>query len=193
VLIVASHNAGKAAEVADLFAPWGFQFKTAAELDLPVPDENEPTFLGNASIKALAAATACGSPAVADDSGLVVPALGGDPGVRSRRWSPTGDYGEAMARVNAELGDRSRAAEMVCSLAIAWPDGEVHAFEGRVQGTLTWPPRGDLGFGYEPMFVPVGSSSTYGEMVRAVKHEDDPRARAFAQLSANFLVPYSNR
>ena len=189
VLVIASHNPGKAAEVAGLFEAHGFQLLTASELGLPEPVEDADSFAGNAAIKARAAALATGHPAVADDSGLVVPALGGDPGVRSRRWSPSSDYAEAMERVHDALGDRSRAAEMVCALALAWPDGDVEAFEGRVRGSLVWPPRGDLGFGYEPMFVPDGSEQTYGEMARRDKHVDDPRARAFSALRSRILGP----
>ncbi len=186
-LIVASHNPGKARELADLFAPLGIAIRQVADLGLPAPDEDADTFEGNAAIKARAAAVAAGAPAVADDSGLVVPALGGEPGVRSRRWSKTGDFAEAMARVHAALGDRPREAEMVCALALGWPDGHTEAFEGRVAGVLVWPPRGDLGFGYEPMFRPAGEARTYGEMPRAEKHADDPRARAFTKLRAACL------
>lgn len=182
VLVVASHNPGKAREVADLFAPSGVEIQQAADLGLPEPDEDAGTFEGNAAIKAIAAARATGQPAVADDSGLVVAALGGDPGVRSKRWSPTGDFAEAMRRVNDALGSRPRGAQMVCALALAWPDGHVETFEGRVDGTLVWPPRGDRGFGYEPIFRPVGETRTYGEMSRPEKFVDDPRARAFAAL-----------
>ncbi len=187
MLVVASHNLGKAREIAELFAPHGFHLPTARDLGLPEPAEDAETFVGNAAIKARAAATGSGHPAVADDSGLVVFALGGDPGVRSRRWSPSSDYAEAMVRVHRALGDRPREAEMVCALALAWPDGRVESFEGRVRGDLVWPPRGELGFGYEPMFQPGGSARTYGEMPRAEKHVDDPRARAFARLRASIL------
>ncbi|MBX3270766.1 MAG: non-canonical purine NTP pyrophosphatase [Sandaracinaceae bacterium] len=187
-LLVASLNAGKAREVADLFAPLGFEVRFATDLALSEPAEDAEDFIGNAALKALAAARATGLAAVADDSGLVVPALGGAPGVRSRRFSPTGDYAEAMARVHAALGERSREAEMVCALALAWPDGHVEGFEGRVGGHLVWPPRGELGFGYEPMFAPDGSARTYGEQPRAEKLRDDPRARAFAKLRASCLA-----
>ncbi|MEZ4338166.1 MAG: non-canonical purine NTP pyrophosphatase [Sandaracinaceae bacterium] len=183
-LIVASHNPGKAAELADLFVPLGIAVERIADLALPAPEEDAETFEGNAAIKARAAAIAAGRPAVADDSGLVVPALGGDPGVRSKRWSPTGDFAEAMAKIHAALGDRPRDATMVCALALGWPDGHTETFEGRVDGSLVWPPRGTLGFGYEPMFLPDGATRTYGEMPRVEKLADDPRARAFAKLRA---------
>lgn len=186
-LIVASHNPGKAREVADLLATRGIRTRLAGELGLEEPAEDGDTFAANAAIKARAAALASGRPALADDSGLVVPALDGAPGVRSRRWSPTGDFAEAMARVHAALGDRARDAEMVCALALAWPDGHVEVFEGRVHGELVWPPRGTLGFGYEPMFAPAGAARTYGETPRAEQHRDDPRARAFAKLAAACL------
>ncbi len=186
-LIVASHNPGKAAEVVVLLAPLGIRARLASELGLEEPEEDGDTFAANAAIKARAAARASGRPALADDSGLVVPALDGAPGVRSRRWSPTGDFAEAMARLHAALGDRPRDAEMVCALALAWPDGHVESFEGRVPGALVWPPRGALGFGYEPMFTPDGAARTYGETPRAEKHRDDPRARAFAKLAAACL------
>lgn len=185
VLVIASHNEGKAREIADLLRPFGLRLPTAAELALPEPEETGATFEAIAASKAVLAARAAGVPAIADDSGLVVPGLGGDPGVRSARWGgPERDYARAMAAVHEALGDSDRRAQMVCALAIGWPDGHSEAFEGRVDGALTWPPRGELGFGYEPMFVPRGASRTYGEMPRAIKHLDDPRARAFAQLEA---------
>lgn len=117
-----------------------------------------------------------------------MPALDGAPGVRSRRWAPGDDFAEGMERIHAALGDAARDAEMVCALALGWPDGHVETFEGRVAGALVWPPRGELGFGYEPMFVPEGASRTYGELARADKLRDDPRARAFAALRAACLV-----
>jgi len=188
-LVVASHNRGKAAEVADLFAPLGFAIRTAAELDLASPEEDAETFEGNAAIKARAAAVASGLPSVADDSGLVVRALDGAPGVRSRRWAPGNDFARGMQRIHEALGDAPRDAEMVCALALGWPDGHVETFEGRVAGVLVWPPRGGLGFGYEPMFAPEGAPHTYGELEREQKLSDDPRARAFVALRAACLVP----
>ncbi|MEC7518820.1 MAG: non-canonical purine NTP pyrophosphatase [Myxococcota bacterium] len=186
-LVIASHNAGKAREVADLFRPLVGALRFAAELGLPEPVEDGATFVENASIKARAAAAATGELAVSDDSGLVVFALDGAPGVHAKRWGG-GDYERAMRKVHEALGDRDRAAEMVCALVIAAPDGSTWSAEGRVRGQLTWPPRGQLGFGYEPMFVPEGERRTYGEMERDEKHRDDPRARAFGalRLRANF-------
>ncbi len=186
--VIATHNAGKASEVAALLAPFELRLRFAADLGLAEPEETGDSFVANASLKARAAAAATGLAAVADDSGLVVPALGGAPGVRSARWAgPARDFGAAMASIHEALGDSDRAAQMVCALAVAWPDGHAEVFEGRVDGRLAWPPRGALGFGYEPMFVPDGSSRTYGEMPRDEKHRDDPRARAFALLAAAVL------
>lgn len=186
--MIASHNAGKAREVAGLLSGRDLELTTAAELALPEPVEDGDTFEANAVIKAVAAARASGTPAIADDSGLVVPALGGAPGVVSARWAgPEGDFGRAMRRVHDMLGEADRGASMVCALALAWPDGHAEAFEGRVNGVLVWPPRGDRGFGYEPMFVPDGSVCTYGEMPRSEKADDDPRARAFARLRSQCL------
>jgi XTP/dITP diphosphohydrolase len=183
VLVIASHNAGKVRELHALFAPHVRALRSAAELDLPEPHEEGESFAAIAELKARAAARASGLVAVADDSGLVVPALGGAPGVRSARWAER-DFAAAMERVQRELGDRDRSARMLCALALAWPDGPAETFEGSVEGELVWPPRGALGFGYEPMFAPAGSLRTYGEMARNEKHADDPRARAFALLSA---------
>ena len=184
-LVIATHNRGKASEIADLVRPFGLRLSMAADLELPEPEEDGETFLANASLKARAAAEVSGEVAISDDSGLVVPALGGAPGVRSARWGgPERDYERAMRAIHEQLGDRDRAAFMVCALALGWPDGHVEAFEGRVPGVLVWPPRGELGFGYEPMFLPEGATRTYGEMPRPEKHADDPRARAFAQLTA---------
>jgi len=182
-LVIASHNEGKVAEIALLLAPLGLRLTSARDRSLPEPEEGGATFVANVSIKALAAAWGTGVPAIADDSGLVVPALGGAPGVRSARWGgPARDFGAAMRKVHEALGTRARDAEMVAALAIAWPDGHVEAREGRVRGTLVWPPRGALVFGYEPMFLPDGETRTYGEMSRADKSRDDPRARAYAGL-----------
>lgn len=183
LVVVASHNEGKVRELRALLAPR--TVRSAAELGLPEPEESGATFLDNAILKARAAAGASGQIAIADDSGLVVPALGGRPGVRSARWAGR-SFERAMARVHEALGARDRRASMVCALALAWPDGRIEACEGSVEGVLVWPPRGELGFGYEPMFAPDGSARTYGEMPREEKHRDDPRARAFARL-AKFL------
>lgn len=179
---MASHNPGKVEELRALFGARVARVRSAGELGLDEPEETGATFVDNALLKARAAARASGRVAVADDSGLVVAALDGAPGVLSARWGGDAkDFGVAMRRVHEALGDRDRAAAMVSALAIAWPNGEARAFEGRVEGTLVWPPRGG-GFGYEPMFRPEGSALTYGEMTRADKLADDPRARAFAEL-----------
>lgn len=190
LLIVASHNEGKVRELRELFAPYVRELRAAAELGLLEPDEPAATFAENAAWKARAAARAAGWPAVSDDSGLVVPALSGAPGVLSARWAgDERDFARAMERVQRELGERDRRAVMVTALVLAWPDGHAEVFEGRVDGVLVWPPRGDRGFGYEPMFVPDGAAITYGEMARPEKHADDPRARAFAALRAACLAP----
>ncbi|MDF2764752.1 MAG: non-canonical purine pyrophosphatase [Rhodospirillales bacterium] len=185
-LVVASHNPGKVREIGDLLRPFGFKAVSAGELGLPEPEETGTTFLENAELKARAAALAARLPALADDSGLVVPALGGGPGIYSARWAgPEKDFRVAMERVQRELGDRAdRRAYFICALAMAWPDGHVESFEGRVDGTLVWPPRGSRGFGYDPMFLPEGGTVTFGEMEPDAKHQISHRARAFAQLTA---------
>jgi XTP/dITP diphosphohydrolase len=185
-LVVASHNPGKVREIVDLLRPFGFKAVSAGELGLPEPEETGTTFLENAELKARAAALAARLPALADDSGLVVPALGGGPGIYSARWAgPEKDFRVAMERVQRELGDRAdRRAYFICALAMAWPDGHVESFEGRVDGTLVWPPRGSRGFGYDPMFLPEGGTVTFGEMEPDAKHQISHRARAFAQLTA---------
>jgi XTP/dITP diphosphohydrolase len=185
-LVVASHNPGKVREIGDLLRPVGFKAVSAAELGLAEPEETGATFRANAELKARAAALAARLPALADDSGLVVPALGGAPGIYSARWAGPGkDFSAAMARVEAELGGGAdRRAHFICALALAWPDGHVESFEGRVDGTLVWPPRGTRGFGYDPMFLPEGGSLTFGEMEPEAKHRISHRARAFAQLTA---------
>ncbi len=185
-LVVASHNPGKVREIADLIAPFGLEAVPAAELALGEPEETEPTFVGNALIKAHAAANTSGMPALSDDSGLCVDALGGEPGVLSARWAgPRKDFRDAMQLVHDRLresGAKDRTAHFVCALAIAWPDGHAETFEGRVTGSLIWPPRGTLGFGYDPMFVPEGHSITFGEMRPVQKHAMSHRARAFAKF-----------
>jgi XTP/dITP diphosphohydrolase len=190
-LVVASHNPGKVREIGDLLRPFGFQAVSAAELGLAEPEETGTTFLQNAELKARAAAAAAGLPALADDSGLVVPALGGAPGIYSARWAGPGkDFRIAMERVQGELGDRSdRRAHFICALALAWPDGHVESFEGRVDGRLVWPPRGTRGFGYDPMFLPEGGDRTFGEMEPEAKHRISHRARAFAQLVSHCFGP----
>src|SRR5215469_12276412 len=182
-LVIASHNAGKITEIAALLAPYRIEALGAAVLGLPEPDETEPTFEGNAALKAHAAAKATGLPALADDSGLVVPALDGAPGIYSARWAgPSRDFPVAMARVHGELGDKDRSASSVSVLALAWLGGEEALFRGEVRGQLIWPPRGGNGFGYDPMFIPDGYDRTFGELPHEVKYAIDHRARAFAKL-----------
>lgn len=185
-LVVASHNQGKVREISDLIAPWNLYAVSAGELNLPEPEETETTFVGNALLKARAAAKGSGLPALADDSGLCVEALGGDPGVYSARWAgPDKDFSRAMEEVHRRLQalpGASTAAWFVCVLALAWPDGEEIAFEGRVDGNIVWPARGTKGFGYDPIFVPTGHQLTFGEMDPAAKHEMSHRARAFAKF-----------
>jgi XTP/dITP diphosphohydrolase len=183
-LVVASHNPGKIEEIAALVAPYGIVAVGAAALGLPEPEETGDSFEANAALKANAAAGASGWPALADDSGLVVPALGGAPGIYSARWAgPDKDFARAMARVEREVAGRDRAARFVAALALAWPDGHLEIFRGEVVGRLVWPPRGDRGFGYDPMFVPDGESLTFGELEPRLKHRISHRARAFAKLA----------
>lgn len=184
-LVVATHNPGKLAEFRDLLAPRGVETASAGALGLPEPAEDAPDFLGNARTKARAASVAAGSPALADDSGFCVAALGGAPGVHSARWGGPGkDFAAAMARVHREMaGTADRRAWFVCVLCLAWPDGHTASFMGRVDGEVVWPPRGTGGFGYEPVFAPAGGARTYAEMERAQKHATSHRARAMAQLS----------
>jgi XTP/dITP diphosphohydrolase len=188
-LVVASHNHGKVREIADLLRGRGIEIVAAGELGLAEPEETGATFIDNAVLKAKAAAGAAGLPALADDSGLAVDALDGAPGIHSARWAGPGkDFGLAMRTLENELearGARSpadRTAHFVCALCLAWPDGHHEAFEGRVDGTLVWPPRGSRGFGYDPIFLPEGQTQTFGEMESARKHALSHRARAFAQL-----------
>ncbi len=185
-LVIATHNPGKLGEIAALLAPFGVAVVGAAELGLDEPEETGLSFTENAEIKARAAAAAAGRPALADDSGLAVAALGGAPGIYSARWAgPAGDFGAAMARVEAELGDaRDRRAQFVAALALTWPDGHCETFEGRVDGTLVYPPRGARGFGYDPMFLPDGHAETFGEMEPTEKHRISHRADAFRKLIA---------
>lgn len=185
-LVIASHNQGKVVEIADLLQPFGVTLVGAGELGLPEPEETGDTFEANAALKAHAAAQGSGLPALADDSGLVVPGLGGAPGIYSARWAgPTKDFRVAMARVERELGDRDRGATFVAVLALAWPDGEEALFRGEITGYLTFPPRGERGFGYDPIFIPDGYDITFGEMDPAHKHRISHRARAFEQLVAS--------
>lgn len=183
-LVIATHNPGKLREIAALLAPQGVSAVSAGELGLPEPEENAPDFAGNARIKALAAATAANLPALADDSGFCVAALGGAPGVVSARWAgPTKDFSVAMARVNTEIGAaEDHRAWFIAALCLAWPDGYTATFIGRIDGTAIYPPRGAHGFGYDPMFIPAGAALSFGEMDADAKHAISHRARAFAQL-----------
>jgi len=186
-LVIASHNDGKVREIEALLGPYGIQPVSAKSLDLPEPEETGTTFVANAELKALQAADLSGLPALADDSGLCVEALNGDPGIFSARWAgPDKDFGLAMKLVEDNLAaagpDTVRDAHFVCALALAWPDGHVEWFEGRVDGKLVWPPRGEHGFGYDPMFVPDGHDRTFGEMTHDEKTPLTHRAAAFRQL-----------
>lgn len=197
-LVIASHNPGKVREIAELLGPYGIEPISAGELDLPEPEETGTTFVANAELKARIAADLSGLPALADDSGLCVDALGGDPGIFSARWAgESKDFNLAMRLVEDRLNeepDMARSAHFVCALALAWPDGHVEWFEGRVDGTLVWPPRGTAGFGYDPMFLPDGETRTFGEMTSEEKHGLPPlgkglshRARAFIELAERCL------
>ena len=190
-LVAATHNKGKVSELKDLFEPLGFDVVSAIELALPEPEETEATFAGNAILKARAAAEATGAPALSDDSGLSVTALGGAPGIYSARWAgQPRDFSRAMEKVQRELDDigtADRSAKFVCALAVVWPDGHAEVFEGEVHGELTWPPRGDKGFGYDPVFVADGESITFGEMEPQRKHAMSHRANAVAKLKAALL------
>ena len=190
-LVVASHNQGKVEEIRALLKPFGVETISAAELDLPVPEETETTFEGNARLKAHAAAQAANAPALADDSGLMVEALGGAPGVYTADWAetPSGrDFNLAMRRVNELLEEKQashpRHAQFVSVLCLAWPDGHEEIFRGEVLGSLTWPPRGDLGHGYDPVFVRDGETQTFGELGAVAKNEGSHRSYAFEKLVA---------
>jgi XTP/dITP diphosphohydrolase len=205
-LVVASHNEGKIREIRDLIGPFGFNVVTAGELGLAEPPETGTTFEENAAIKALAAATASGLPALSDDSGIMVDALDGRPGVYTADWAETGegkrDFMMAMEKVeellreNAALTPEQRTARFVSTLCLAWPDGHVEYFRGSVEGTLVWPPRGDKGFGYDPVFLPDGHERTFGEMSAEEKHGWKPgdaealshRARAFKLFAETGLA-----
>jgi XTP/dITP diphosphohydrolase len=183
-LVVASHNPGKVREIEELLRPFAVECVSAAALGLPEPEETGATFEANAELKARAAALASGLPALADDSGLAVDALGGEPGIYSARWAgPARDFGLAMRKVEERLaGAADRRARFVAVLCVAWPDGHVARFRGEVRGTLVWPPRGSKGFGYDPMFQPEGRSQTFGEMEPDEKHAISHRADAFRKL-----------
>ena len=185
-LVIASHNEGKVREIADLLAPFSIDAVSAGELALDELEETGKTFAENANLKAMAAARASGLPALADDSGLEVRSLGGKPGIHSARWGGAArDFGLAMQRVRQELvaaGAKDLSANFTCALALALPNGKAELFEGRVFGTLTWPPRGARGFGYDPIFVPEGYKETFGEMEPSLKDSISHRARAFENL-----------
>lgn len=184
-IVLATHNPGKVVEIAELVEPLGISVRSAGELGLAEPEETGETFAENAAFKARAAAVGAGLPALADDSGLCVDALGGDPGIYSARWAgPDKDFRIAMERVHDALAGKASAAHFACALALAWPDGHVEAVEGRVDGRLTWPPRGEKGFGYDPVFVAEGYDITFGEMEPERKHAISHRADAFRKLLA---------
>jgi XTP/dITP diphosphohydrolase len=187
-LVVASHNQGKGREISALLSPLGVEAVSAGALGLPEPEETEATFTGNAALKARAAAEGSGLPALADDSGLEVFALGGAPGVYSARWAgPDKDFRPAMERVRRELremGATDLSARFVCVLALSRPDGSVETFEGEARGHIVWPPRGEHGFGYDPIFVPDGHARTFGEMRHEEKLPLTHRARAFEKFVA---------
>ena len=187
LLVAATHNPGKAVELAALL-DGRFELVTAGSLGLPEPDETETSFVGNALLKARAAAEASGLIALADDSGLSVRALDGAPGIYSARWAgPAKDFADAMAKVEERLeasGSDDRAAWFTCALAVAWPNGPAVVVEGRIDGSLVFPPRGTLGFGYDPIFLAEGCDQTFGEMEAATKDGMSHRARAFEQLKA---------
>jgi len=196
-LVVASHNPGKVRELNELLEPFGFKAVSAASLDLPEPDETGTSFEENARIKSLAAATRSGLPALADDSGLVVDALGGDPGIYSARWAgPDKDFARAMRVIEEKLdaagakAPDARTGRFVAVLSLAFPDGSSEEYRGEVEGVMVWPPRGENGFGYDPIFLPVGHERTFGEMPAQEKHGWNGsgeglshRARAFARFA----------
>ncbi len=190
-LVLATHNEAKRLEIAEMLADARIEVIGAGALGLPEPEENAPDFAGNARLKAVAAAKASGLPALADDSGFQVAALHGAPGVYSARWAgPNKDYAAAFARIKAELSDNpDRRAWFSCVLCMAWPDGETALFEGRAEGTLVLPPRGAGGFGYDPVFVPIGETRSYAQMSRAEKHQTSHRGRALALWRAAVLQP----
>ncbi len=193
-LVIATHNPGKLMEMRELLEPYGIAVVSAGDLGIGEPAETGASFRDNARIKAEAAAAATGLPAFADDSGLAVDALDGAPGIHSARWAGPGkDFRQAMEKVETELRKRSahrpreRGAHFISALAVAWPDGHVEEFEGRVDGTLVWPPRGTKGFGYDPMFLPDGHVLTFGEMGSQEKHGLPPKGRGLSHRARAFL------
>ncbi len=194
-LVIATHNPGKLAEMRDLLAPFGIDAVSAGELGLPEPDETGTTFRANARIKADAAAKATGLPAFADDSGLAVDALDGKPGIHSARWAgPDKDFRLAMNEVQTQLmkvgakAPEKRRAHFVSALCVAWPDGHGEEFEAQVHGIVVWPPRGTLGFGYDPLFLPDGQSRTFGEMPSEEKHGLPPRGKGLSHRARAFIM-----
>src|SRR5579875_1881193 len=184
-LVIATHNNGKLAEIADLLRPYAIEAASAGVLGLAEPEETGPSFEENAAIKARAAASASGLPALADDSGLVVMGLGGAPGIYSARWAVNKDFAPAMSRVERELGaNPDRRAYFVAVLALAWPDGHLESFRGEVHGSVVFPPRGTRGFGYDPIFLPAGASRTFGELDGEARMKISHRTVAFRQLAA---------
>lgn len=183
-LIIASHNPGKVREIGELLGSFGVEVVSAGDLGLPEPEETGDTFVANAKLKSEAAATAGQLPALADDSGFALAALQGAPGIYSARWAgPEKDFGQAMATCEEMMrGAEDRSAKFICALSLSWPDGETVVFEGTVSGEFTWPPQGDKGFGYDPVFVPEGHNMTFAEMEPAEKHAMSHRANAFRQL-----------
>lgn len=183
-LVIASHNKGKVREIGELLAPFGVETVSVGDLGLPVPVEDSDSFIGNAEIKSLAAAKATGLPALSDDSGLEVHGLGGEPGIYTADWAgPDRDFTIGMKAVIDKLGENpNRSANFTCALSLAWPDGHTESFEGKVFGSVTWPMRGEKGFGYDPIFIPDGHSVTFAEMDPTDKHAMSHRADAFNQL-----------
>jgi len=188
-IVVASHNEGKVREIRDLLAPFGIETVSAGELGLPEPEETETTFIGNAELKARAAADASGLPALSDDSGLAVDALNGEPGIYAARWAEKPscegggrDFEMAMWHVNDRIGAGIRTARFICALCLAYPHGKAESYEGKVEGEIIWPPRGDKGFGYDPIFRAIGDSKTFAEIDPAEKHAKSHRADAFAKF-----------
>lgn len=185
-LVLASHNKGKLVEMAALLAPFNISLVSAGDLGLEEPEETAPDFAGNARLKATKASSAAELPALSDDSGFCVAALNGAPGVLSARWAGASrNFASAMQRVHDEVGEQAdRRAWFICALSLAWPDGRSDTYVGRVDGTFCWPPAGTNGFGYDPVFRPLGASRTFGEMTTIEKEADSHRARAMAQLTA---------
>lgn len=188
-IVVASHNKGKVREIRDLLRPFGVETVSAGELNLPEPEETETTFAGNAELKARAAADASGLPALSDDSGLAVDALGGEPGIYAARWAEKPkcegggrDFDMAMWHVHDRMGNGVKTARFICALCLAYPYGKTEIYEGTVEGEIVWPPRGDKGFGYDPIFQAIGDDKTFAEIEPAAKHAKSHRADAFAKF-----------